>query len=129
MFKQVHHLGFAVHDLEKVIKLMKDAYNIEPDRRITISDRQMDAVMFKAGETFLEYLAPLSEESPLCKHLKTKGEGFHHIAYLVDDIEEAKKTLPPDAITKERTSNVGDWKIADLDPKYALGLTSQLIQK
>lgn len=127
MFQQVHHLGFAVNDLDRVIDLMKKVYNLEPDRIIEISDRQMKAVMFKAGETFLEYLAPTTENSPLYRRLQEKGEGFHHIAFLVENINEAKKQLPPDAVLKERSSNVGNWRIADLDPKYSLGLTSQLI--
>lgn len=128
MFKQVHHLGFAVYDLQKVIDLMKNFYNIEVDRRINIVDRQMEAVMFKVGETYLEYLAPLSEESQLFAHLQKKGEGFHHIAYLVDSIEESINVMPSDAVIKTRNSSVGNWKIADLDSKYALGFISQIIE-
>jgi methylmalonyl-CoA/ethylmalonyl-CoA epimerase len=129
MFKQVHHIGFAVYDLEKVIDLMKKVYNVEPERRIVMSDRQMEAILFKTGETYLEYLAPLSEESTLTAYLEEKGEGFHHIAYLVDNIDNAKKIMPPDAVIRERKSNVGDWKIADIDSKYAFGITSQIIQE
>jgi methylmalonyl-CoA/ethylmalonyl-CoA epimerase len=129
MFKQVHHIGFAVYDLEKVIDLMKKVYNVEPERRIVMSDRQMEAILFKTGETYLEYLAPLSEESTLTAYLQEKGEGFHHIAYLVESIDNAKKIMPTDAVIRERESNVGDWKIADIDTKYAFGITSQIIQK
>ncbi|PKM86706.1 MAG: hypothetical protein CVU87_11290 [Firmicutes bacterium HGW-Firmicutes-12] len=129
MFKQVHHIGFAVYDLEKAIDLMRKVYNIEPERRIVMSDREMEAVLFKTGETYIEYLAPLSQTSSLTTYLQEKGEGFHHIAYLVDNIENAKKSMPTDAVIRERKSSVGDWEIADIDTKYALGITSQIIQK
>lgn len=129
MFKQVHHIGFAVNNLKKVVDMMFDVYKIEPESRTEISERQMEAVLFKVGETYIEYLAPLSNESPLAAHLCENGEGFHHIAYLVEDIEAAIKTLPIDAILKKRKSSVGDWKIADIDSKYSFGLISQIIQK
>lgn len=129
MFQQVHHIGFAVYDLDNTIALMDQTYKMKPDRIINIVDRQMKIVLFKTGKTYLEYLAPLSEQSGLFTHLKEKGEGFHHIAYLVDSIEEAIKILPPDAVLKQRQSDIGDWLIADLHAKYCHGLTSQIIQE
>jgi len=129
MFKQIHHIAFAVYNLDMLIDLMKNVYDMKPESRIEIGGRQMEAVLFKTGESYLEYLAPLSDESPLYEYLQKNGEGFHHIAYLVEDIEDSKKILPPDAIIRERKSDVGNWLIADLNSKYALGLTSQIIQK
>ncbi len=76
MFKKVHHIAFAVYDLEKSIHLLKTMYGLTVDREIVITDRKMKAVLFKIGEIWLECLAPISDDSPLNVFLKNKGEGF-----------------------------------------------------
>lgn len=129
MFKKVHHIAFAVYDLEKSIHLLKTMYGLTADRQIVINDRKMKAVLFKMGEIWLECLAPISDDSPLNVFLKDKGEGFHHIAYQVDSIKEASTQLPKDALFSVRKSNVGKWMIADIDPKYGFGMNSQLIEE
>ena len=102
MFKQVHHLGFAIYNLEKVIGLMDEVYGLECSKRITITDRKMEAVLFKTGETWLEYLSPLSSKSPLNKHLQENGEEFHHIAYKVESIEDTKKPASRDTFSHKK---------------------------
>lgn len=129
MFKKVHHIAFAVYDLEKSIHLLKTIYGLTVDREIVITDRKMKAVLFKIGEIWLECLAPISDDSPLNIFLKNKGEGFHHIAYQVDSIKEASTQLPKDALFPVRKSNVGEWMIADINQKYNLGMNSQLIEE
>jgi len=129
MFKKVHHIAFAVYDLEKSIHLLKTIYGLTVDREIVITDRKMKAVLFKIGEIWLECLAPISDDSPLNVFLKNKGEGFHHIAYQIDSIKEASAQLPKDALFPVRKSNVGKWRIADINPKYSLGINSQLIEE
>jgi len=129
MFKKVHHIAFAVYDLKKNIHLLKTMYGLTVDREIVIADRKMKAVLFKIGGIWLECLAPISDDSPLNVFLKDKGEGFHHIAYQVDSIQEASTQLPKDALFPVRKSNVGEWVIADIDPKYGLGMNAQLIDE
>jgi len=139
MFKKVHHIAFAVYDLKKNIHLLKTMYGLTVDREIVIADRKMKAVLFKIGGIWLECLAPggiwleclapISDDSPLNVFLKDKGEGFHHIAYQVDSIQEASTQLPKDALFPVRKSNVGEWVIADIDPKYGLGMNAQLIEE
>ena len=129
MFKKVHHIAFAVYDLEKSIHLLKTMYGLTVDREIVITDRKMKAVLFKIGEIWLECLAPISDDSPLNVFLKNKGEGFHHIAYHVASIKEASTQLTEGALFPARKNSVGDWMIADIDPKYGLGMNSQLIEE
>jgi len=129
MFKKIHHIAFAVHDLEKSVHLLKTMYGLKVDREIEITDRKMKAVLFKIGEIWLECLAPISDDSPLNVFLKNKGEGFHHIAYQVASIVETGNQLPKGALLPTRKSNVGEWMIADIKPKYSLGMNSQLIEE
>lgn len=129
MFKKVHHIAFAFYNLEKSIELLKVMYGATVDRKIVIADRKMKAALFKIGEIWLECLAPLSDDSPLNVFLKKKGEGFHHIAYQVASIKEASTQLPEGALFPARKSSVGDWMVADIDPKYGLGMNAQLIEE
>ena len=128
MLHKIHHIAFAVYDLEKTIEDFK-IYGLKPSKEIIIKDREMKAVLFKVGETWLEYLAPISKNSPLSDFLQKKGEGFHHIAYQVNKIKDVMDTLPDGALRSTRKSDVGDWSIADIDPKYCMGLKMQIIEE
>jgi len=128
MLHKIHHIAFAVYDLEKTIEDFK-IYGLKPSKEIIIKNREMKAVLFKVGETWLEYLAPISKNSPLSDFLQKKGEGFHHIAYQVNKIKDVMDTLPDDALRSTRKSDVGDWSIADIDPKYCMGLKMQIIEE
>ena len=99
------------------------------NRKIVITDRKMNAALFKIGEIWLEYLAHISDDSPLKAFLEKKGEGFHHIAYQVDSIKEARTQLPKGALLLSRNSNVGEWMVADIDPKFGFGINAQLIEE
>ena len=128
MLKQVHHVGFAVWNLEKIINLMEEYYQLKVSKRIEIKDRQMEAVLFQTGSEILEYLAPTSENSSLNKFLIKNGEGFHHIAYLVDSIQETRDYLPHGSLLESRKSDVGDWMIADFKNSNDSGFVNQIIE-
>ncbi|MGI6697047.1 MAG: hypothetical protein GX918_03140 [Clostridiales bacterium] len=129
MLKQFHHIGFAVRDLDRIISLMENTYGLKACRRINIKDRQMEAVLYRIGDAYLEYLAPTSEDSPLHGFINKKGEGFHHIACLVDSINETRDVLPKGALLESRRSDVGSWTIADFDKKFDSGFINQVIEK
>ena len=128
MIKELHHIGFAVRDLDTIIGLMETNYGMKVYRRIEITDRQMEAVLFKMGDAYLEYLAPTSENSPLNSFISNSGEGYHHIACLVDSIDQARKRLPKGALAETRKSDVGNWFVADFNKESASGHITQIVQ-
>jgi methylmalonyl-CoA/ethylmalonyl-CoA epimerase len=128
MLHKIHHIAFAVYDLEKTIENFK-IYGLNPSKKIIIKNREMKAILFKVGVTWLEYLAPISKKSPLSDFLQKKGEGFHHIAYHVDKIEKFINILPKYALLSIRISDVGDWFIADISPEFTMGIKMQLIEE
>jgi methylmalonyl-CoA/ethylmalonyl-CoA epimerase len=129
MLKQFHHIGFVVRDLNRIIDLMEKTYGLKVDRRISIKDRQMEAVLYKLGDAYLEYLAPTSEGSPLQSFIDKNGEGFHHIACLVDSITKARDVLPEGVLLESRRSDVGSWTIADFDKEFDSVFITQIIEK
>jgi len=129
MLKQFHHIGFAVRNLDRIISLMESTYGLKAYRRIKIKDRQMEAVLYKMGDAYLEYLAPTSENSSLHGFINKNGEGFHHIACTVDSINKARGVLPDVGLLESRWSDVGSWTIADFDKKFDSGFITQIIEK
>lgn len=128
MIKEFHHVAFAVRDLDKIIKLMENTYGMKVHSRTEITERQMEAVLFKMADTYLEYLAPTTETSPLNGFIRNNGEGFHHIACLVDSIEQARRLLPKGALLETRKSDVGNWLVADFNREFGSGLITQIVQ-
>ena len=88
MITQISHLGIAVRSLDNQIPFYRDILNLEFHGIEDVPDQQVRVAMFKIGEIRIELLEPTSDESPITKFLKQKGEGMHHIAYETDDIEK-----------------------------------------
>ena len=67
--KKIDHVGIAVHSLEDVKMVMKSVFGLEPHFEETVTDQKVKVVGFKVGESNLEFLEPLNEESPIAKYL------------------------------------------------------------
>ena len=91
MYKKIHHLGIAVNDLEKAASVLKDAFNLEVSGVEEVPSQQVKVAFVPIGETRLELLEPTSEDSAVAKFLAKRGEGFHHVAFETDAIEDALK--------------------------------------
>lgn len=84
----IEHIGIAVTDLENAIKFYENilgvkCYNIEE-----VPDQKVRTAFFKIGQTKIELLQSTDPEGPVGKFIEKKGEGIHHLAFAVDNIEE-----------------------------------------
>ncbi len=86
MLKRVDHIGVVVRALEPVKKMYREVFGLEPLFEEEIPEQKVKVVGFKIGETNMEYLEPLSDDSPVSGFLNKRGEGLHHVAYSVTDI-------------------------------------------
>jgi methylmalonyl-CoA/ethylmalonyl-CoA epimerase len=85
----IEHIGIAVADLESAIKFYENVlglkcYNIEE-----VADQKVKTAFFKIGQTKIELLQSTDPEGPVGKFIEKKGEGIHHIAFAVDNIESS----------------------------------------
>ena len=87
------HVAIAVKDLEAAISGYLDRYGVEPVHRQIVLDQGVEEAMIPVGGSFVQLLAALSPDTPVGRFLETKGEGLHHVAYAVLDIEEALSHL------------------------------------
>src|SRR3712207_7014621 len=87
MLNKIYHLGYAVEDIEAASRFYKDNFGAEPGEPEAVEDQGIIATMFRVGESTIELVQPTSPDTPVGRFLARRGEGFHHVAYQVDDLE------------------------------------------
>jgi methylmalonyl-CoA/ethylmalonyl-CoA epimerase len=131
VIKQIDHIGIAVKDLDEQVKFYANILGLRCSGIEQVSDQQVKVAIFPVGEVQIELLQPTDEDSPIAKFLKKKGEGIHHIAYLVEDLEDNLKRIEEQMIplidSKPRIG-VGGHKIAFLHPKSTFGVLTELCE-
>lgn len=132
MLRRISHLGLAVKDLNAAIKLYEDVFGLEITHRWVADTDQMEAASFQIGDVEIELMQPLSPDSPVGRFLAQRGEGIHHIAYGVDDVQEALQRAEAaglETIDKvPRSGSDGHTMIGFIHPKSTFGVLSELEQ-
>jgi len=92
----------------------------------------VEAVALQLGESVIELLRPIRDDSPVARFLAERGPGIHHVAYQVDDIEAALAGLREAGvrlIDETPRTGLGGTKIAFVHPKSTFGVLSELVQR
>ncbi len=130
-FRAVHHIDFAVRDLEWATERYRLVLGREPHEREPLPERGVNLVRFRFGEIWIILVQPTREDSPVMDFLNEHGEGFFHIAYQVDDVEIAGRSLADAGIRLASGGTwhrVEGWKLLDLDIAETLGVMTQLVE-
>lgn len=93
LFQKVAHIGIAVRDGEKTAALMSDVLGAVAKGTTVSEERGIKITFLDVGGTSVELLEPARSDSQVSKFLETRGEGFHHIAFEVPNIQEALANL------------------------------------
>jgi methylmalonyl-CoA epimerase len=91
--KGIHHLGVAVEDLDEAVDTYRRLFGAEVEQRDTLESQGVEAVAVRVGESRVELLASLGEETPVGKFLAKRGPGMHHVAYEVEDLPQKLSDL------------------------------------
>ncbi|MEM3770658.1 MAG: methylmalonyl-CoA epimerase [Candidatus Bathyarchaeia archaeon] len=131
MFIGTDHVGVAVKNLDEAISVYRDILGFKLLGVHVLTERKVKVAFFSTGgETQIELLEPLDSDSPVAKFLENRGEGIHHIAVKVDDIEKALEVLKGKGVIlvdeKPRTGAEGK-KIAFVHPKSTKGVLLELV--
>jgi methylmalonyl-CoA/ethylmalonyl-CoA epimerase len=127
--KKIAHLGVAVKDLDKAIEFFTKG--LELDLTHTEDYQGMRIGFVPVGESSVELLADVSGSSAIVKFLEKNGEGIHHIAFEVDDINQALAELKEKGVKLiDETPRLGahGMTIAFLHPKASHGILMELVQ-
>ena len=130
--KKIEHLGIAVKDLEAAKETYKALLNIDPYKKEKVESEGVTTLFFKTGESKIELLSATNPESPIAKFIDKRGEGIHHIAFAVDDIEAEIKRLEAEGfrlLNATPKSGADNKLIAFLHPKSSNGVLVELCQE
>ncbi|MDD5581669.1 MAG: methylmalonyl-CoA epimerase [Candidatus Marinimicrobia bacterium] len=132
MVKGISHIGIAVCSLDEQIPYYRDVLGLSFLGKETVEDQGVHVAMFKVGDTRIELLEPISPESPVAKFIEKRGEGFHHIAYSVDDCKISLKKaegMGIRLIDNEPRFGADGHLIGFLHPKSTFGVLTELTQE
>ena len=127
----IDHVAVAVHDLDRAVIDYRRLYGVEPLRRETVVEQGVEEVMLPIGGSFVQLLQPLDAGSPVGRFLAARGEGLHHIAFAVADIEKALRHLEEEGATlvdREPRRGGGGAMIAFVHPKQTAGTLIELVE-
>ncbi len=129
---KIDHVAIVVKDLDETIKLYTETLGFKQVYRETVADQGVEAVGLEAGDSVIELLRPLNEESPIAKYRGDAATKLHHTAYRVDDIEAKLAELKSKGVKlideKPRKGAHGNL-IAFLHPKSSAGVLIELCQR
>ena len=129
---KVEHIGIAVKHLSTSITLFEKLLNTPCYKTEVIESELVNTAFFKTGDSKIELVEGYSPESPIYKFIDKKGEGIHHIAFEVEDIEAEIKRLVNEGFTliNETPKQGADNKmVAFLHPKTTNGVLIELVME
>ena len=129
---KIEHIGIAVKNLNSSIDLYQRLLNTDCYKTELVASENVNTAFLKTGENKVELLAATSLDSPIAKFIEKKGEGIHHIAFLVDDILEEMERLRNEGFTLLNDSpkkGADNKMICFVHPKDANGVLIELCQE
>jgi methylmalonyl-CoA/ethylmalonyl-CoA epimerase len=129
---KIEHLGIAVKDIEQANTLYEKLLGVAPYKQEAVESEAVITSFFKVGDSKIELLASTRENGPIGKFISKKGEGIHHIAFDVDDIELELGRLEKEGfqlINKIPKPGADNKLVAFLHPKSTNGVLIELCQE
>jgi methylmalonyl-CoA/ethylmalonyl-CoA epimerase len=127
----IEHLGIAVKSLEQSIPYYEQILGLKCYAVEEVADQKVKTAFFKAGQTKIELLEPTDSESAIAKFIEKRGEGIHHIAFAVDNVQKSLDEVAEKGvqlIDKAPRKGAEGLEIAFLHPKSTLGVLTELCQ-
>ena len=130
MIKRVHHIGIAVNDLKESVALFERLLGLKAHIEDAPCQKVTEAVFKIGGGLEIDLVEPTGPDSAVAKFLEKRGEGLHHIAFEVDDIDKDLRAMEGKGvqlIDREGREGVAG-KIGFLNPKSVNGVLVELVQ-
>ena len=132
MFDKVSHIGIAVKDLQASIDLFSRLFGKHPDHIEEVPDQKVKTAMFTVGSSSIELTQGTDSVSPITRFLEKRGEGVHHVSFMVDDIERELARLKGagfQLIDERPRVGADGYLVAFLHPQSTNGVLIEISQK
>ncbi|WP_199726256.1 methylmalonyl-CoA epimerase [Aquimarina sp. BL5] len=129
---KIEHIGIAVKDIDQANTLYEQLLGVPPYKQEIVESEAVITSFFKVGDNKIELVASTKEDGPIGKFISKKGEGIHHIAFDVDDIEQELKRLENEGfqlINKIPKKGADNKLVAFIHPKTTNGVLVELCQE
>jgi len=130
--KNIDHIGIAVTNMQESLSFWETSLGIEPHSIQEVPEQKLRTAFLPVGGTEIELLESTSAESSVAKFIEKHGEGLHHIAIRVDDIEAALAELKAKGIQlidETPRNGAGGTRIAFVHPKATHGVLLELCER
>jgi methylmalonyl-CoA/ethylmalonyl-CoA epimerase len=128
---ELHHVAVVVFDLDAAIARYR-ALGFGGAERFVLPEQAVEVATLRAGSGWVELIRPTDREGPIARFLAKRGEGMHHVAYAVDDLEGTLAELTTaGARLIDGVPRIGahGWRIAFIHPESCAGVLTELVQK
>jgi len=129
---KIDHLGIAVKSIETGKGFWADTFGLDFEGAETVAEQKVTTAFFPVGDSEVELLESTAPDGPVAKYIEKKGEGIQHVAFRVENIEEALAELKEKGVRLiDETPRIGAGgaKIAFLHPKSTNGVLVELCQR
>ncbi len=131
LFTRIDHVGLAVRDLDEAIAFYEKTFGLDVVHTEVNEEQGVREAMVRVGDSYIQLLAPLSQDSTIGKFLARNGEGIQQVAYGVDDIEQVCATLRERGVRllydAPKRGTAGS-KVNFIHPKDAGGVLVELVE-
>lgn len=127
---RLDHVGIAVDDEDRARTVLEDVFGCPAPTEEIVEEQGVRTLIYRLGDAKIELLVPTSEDSPIARHLDKRGEGLHHVAFEVDDVEGAIEHVQAselELVDEDPRDGVEDSEIAFLHPKGTFGTLMELV--
>ena len=127
----IHHVGYVVADLDAALAELRATLPLEVTVRETMDDQGVEALMCSGGGGGVELIRPLDPEGAIARYMAKRGEGFHHVAFEVADVDAALAELRArgaELIDERGRRGLGGHVVGFVHPRSTLGVLTELIQ-
>ncbi len=128
---RISHIGIAVKDADTALKMYREVLGLEPSSIETVESQNVKTVHIPIGDSSIELLESTSPDGVVAKFIEKRGEGIHHIAIEVDDIETALAKMKAEGfqlIDETPRMGAGNMRIAFIHPRSTNGVLLELCQ-
>ena len=128
----IHHVGVAVADLDEAVRTYERLFGGRLEHRARVENQGVEAASMRVGESRVELLAALAEDTPVGKFIAERGPGMHHVAYEVDDVASALAELAEhgaELIDLSPREGLFGLQVAFVHPDSVHGVLSEVVSR